>query len=437
MSRGIAFYEPREFKVKPSFAVYDAGYVYFGTSGTIKRFYVEDYTGLTQKQLDSAFAPETWVTEVPFSEDYSNVVIVDNKMYVPNSAEWTSFTVIDMVTKAKTVITTPEKPDGSGPYVMHSNFTIEQGKVFGVSTIEEKQTSDQHKLFSFDFTTNRWDNTVINSKKQTEPHKIFCGNTHVYVCNYTDFSISYYNMSDLTFGAKLNFNGYPGVAVDALNNTFFVTSSSGMLSVLDDLTKTVTHSYSTLLPMNTGNCTLLANDIGYVWFANGKSVGRLKLSDKSIILIDDPEELGAISELAEKVAEAKEGQEFAVKEDNNVYVFSNGAFSISRPSVGDHKILKAIFGETIDSNYTKLPRYALSNDKFNGFVYAPGYTVVNQFGQTAIKDKLIICGEVMTIIDPDLIRFVFDKPIVVESGVGVTGKAMITTGDTGYIGEFK
>ena len=393
MSRGTAFTNPKEFKQAADLVLYDnEGYLWLFGKSDIKKVYVEDLFSLTQQYIDKNM-DKLSSTVMSRSATYKSGVLVGDNFYVTPDEVFESIFVINKVNLSVTEIKTPAK--------MNSNIHFEGSKLWMVTDEVKDQESDQHKMYTYDLTSKAWTSSTIQTKKQMDPFRIWsAGTSYVYTSNWTNFNCSYFNIDTGAYVGSFELNGYPGAGADNGDNTAIVPSYGGMISVVNCTNNAVQHSYNSVLPCNSAGSHIKHVNGTHIWFQTGAGFGFIKKSGKE------------------------------------VHINAAGAAEAELPTDADNIILMAIDNNTVDVNYSKMDKYSLSNANFTDLIVIPAYNILNQEGSFTIKEKVVLVGDVITVFDPDLLKFVFDKPEVIDSGVFCSGKGMITTGDTGYIGEF-
>lgn len=394
MSRGHAFTNPKEIKLKADLVMYEAGYLWLFMADAIKVVYVEDLFDMKQTDIDEAINTLA-KTKITRTGTYKSGVLIGSRFYITPAEVFDTIITFDTKDLVVTEIKTPNAVE------MDSNLHFEGSKLWMVTNDVVDQVDDQHKMYTYDLTSKVWTTSTIPTKKQQDPFRIWsAGTSYVYTSNWTNFSCSYFNIDTGAYIGSFEFNGYPGAGSDNGDLHAIVPSYGGMISMVDCTNNAVQHSYNSVLPCNTAGSHIKHVNGAHIWFQTDKGFGFVK----------------------------KQGKE--------VHIDAAGAAEAGLPTNADNIILMAIGNDTIDTNYTVMDKYSLVNANFTDLVVIPPYTTFNQFGSTTVKEKVVLVGDAITIFDPDLLKFVFDKPEVIDSGVFCSGKGMITTGDTGYIGEF-
>lgn len=382
MSRGYAFTNPKELNILANCTVYDgAGWLWLFKSNGISKIFVRDILDNSQTYLNTNINSLLSVVSSR-AGNYNSAVTVDDFIFVTDDAIFNKILKINIVTHQITEINTPKS--------MNSNLHFAASKLWMVTNDVSDQVDDRHRMYVLDLITNKWDWSYITTKKQQEGFRIWShGTEYVYTSNWTNFNCSYFDVETGTYAGSFTLNGYPGFAADIGNHTSYVTSYGGMISLVNGTT--VTHSFNSIVSCNEFN-SHIAYLPGYIWFQNEEVVGRIKTADKSVI------DSGS--------------------EDDTVLLFN-------------------VQLDTVDMSYIDQATYSIQNSEFKNLFVIPSYTAVNELGDLiTLKAMIVLHGTKVTVFDPDLVKFVFDKPEVKDSGVFNSGKGMITTGETGYIGEF-
>ena len=383
MSRGIGLGSPKEIKNNAKSVCFDGeGYLWLFNGTHVKRYFLKDFTSMKQSEIDSIVALNTDFTATTF---WHSPVLVDDYIYVASDLIFNSLQKIDIRNGSKTTITTPVK--------MNSNIIFEGSKIWMVSDQVDSQSDDKHKMYTYDIYTGEWNFSRITTKKQKEAFKIWSvGTDYVFTSNWTNFSCSYFNKITGAFIGSFPINGYPGSAADVTNHTALVASFSGMISVVDGTTLAVSNLYNTLIDVNDSTGSLIYFQ-DQIWFISSNDLGRVLMSTKEV---------------------------------NHTSIDNQ-----------DAKILLSVGLDTVDASYTTQTTYSLTDSAFKQIILVPQYSYKDINNQTQTEPaKIVLVGSNITIINPNEVRFVFDRPEVRPSMVYAAGGGMVTTGDTGYIGEF-
>lgn len=429
MSRGISLVNPRELAINPQLVMYDlSGCLWIFASNAIKKVHVEDLFKYTQEELQTVIS-SLMTTVSTRSGSYFSGVCVDDFFYISTGKLFSQIIKINIITGEITTINTPKN------IVMNSNLFYDASKLWMVTNETQNQIDDRHRMYILDIETNTWSSSAITTKKQQEAFRIFSAESeYVYTANWTDFKCSYFDKSTGNFIGSFDFNGYPGQGVSNGEGLAIVPSYGGMISTINGVSNAVVDSYSSIVECNAfGSHIALAG--GNIWFHNESSFGFIK-PDLTVYING---KVGAtVGEVTDLPVNAKNGDMNIVEKDNFVYVYTSDAWVKGWPAFGDNTILKAIDNNSVDSTYTLQKRYSIKNSNYTDIFTIPQYNIIDELGNSVtVKEKIVLVGNAITIFDPDLLKFIFGKPYEFESGTYSSGKAMVTTGETGYIGEFK
>lgn len=407
MSRGIGLGSVKEIKKTVKSVCYDNSDFLLAFTGTdLFKIDIKNLVKLKQKEIDIVVNTEwnsntitrNYIFHVCAMTSFSSPVKLGHLLFVAENIEFTKFVMINLQTMNVYNINTPVK--------MKSNLLAYGNKLFMVSARSEAQTDDRHKLFFIDTfilqdnVTQTFNSTNIITKKQNNMFYIWHADTDdVFVSNWTDFSCSVFSKITGAYTGKFSSNGYPGTSVNVGDGTAILSSFGGMLSRIDGTTHQITNLAGSIRQINDPSSSGFVYVDGQIWFHDTTSFGRLILSSKE------------------------------VNDSNEDFLDTSGNKDIV--------ILKNVDIETVDQYYTKQLKYKLSNSNYKSINLEKQFTYVDINSQTQTEPaRIFLCGSALTIINPNEVKFVFDKPEVKPSMIFCTGNGMITTGDTGYIGEF-
>ena len=394
--RGYSLVNPKELPINTSLALYDnAGYLWLFSPSAIRKVYIEEILDVPQLKINANISDYAEVVNNR-TGSYKTGVLAGRYFYVAPSLVFSYFLKIDSLTGEVETINTPISRCEN--IEMNSNIHFEGSKLWMVTNKSLDQGNDKHKVYFYDIHTKEWGYSAINCKRQTKDFKVwsFAGD-YVYVSSTGGFTVSHLDKLTGIYLGEIPVNGETTIAANRFNTTAFVASHNGMVSELTNA-NIISHTLSSVASLTTGSCSILYVQPNFIWFQWVDGFGRIKISDKSVLLSKLPD--GVDIEL------------------------------------GDSKLLSAVSTQCLDLFGIKQEMYELNNSSFTQLVSIPEYSYIDKNGNAkTAKEKLALIGSVVTIFDPDMVKFVYEGSIQ-KSGVYCTGKGMISSGETDYIGDY-